>query len=735
MFTPLDSADNCFEHTEGDVRAASVDWRLAAAIVAMGMTSLVTQIILLRDFLSVFYGNELVIGIILGNWMVLSGIGAYLGRFFEKIRRMWDLATVLVGLLAILPLLTLFLLRSLRTVVFPVGTMVDIVQILSGSFLLLLPYCLVSGSAFALFARLVSEESRINRITSVYAWESFGSVIGGLLFNSLLIFFLNAFQSLVLLLAVNLVLALALSLSRGTHRTRFLVPIISLAVLFPALYFNLDEVTKRFLFKDQEVVYSRDTPYGSLTVTRQADQMNFYENNLLLSSTNDVTAREEAVHYAMVQHPHPRRVLLISGAISGAAKEILKYDVERIDYVEIDPWLIDIVRRHTAALSEGNIDVINDDPRRYIRRTPEHYDIALINVPEPSTAQANRYYTVEFFKELKQALNPGAVTSLGLLSSTDYLSDESRQINSVLYNTLKSSFGNVLIVPGLRTYFLASDSGLSIDIARLVEARGLKNDYVNGYYLDDQVLEQRSRSIERTLDHGAKLNADFTPISYYRQVVYWLSYFKSSYWVVAALSVVALVFVALNMNMISFGILTGGVAASSVEILLLLSFQIIFGYIYQMLGIIITVFMAGLALGAIYGRRKLSAPTLRGYIGVQFALGAYCLLLPLALLWLKETSHGAILVHSVFLLLTFALACVVGVEFAMASRLRQGSVASVASELYSIDLMGSAIGAFVVTAYLVPVLGIMNVSMIVGALSFVSGTVLLVRRKGILLST
>ena len=41
--------------------------------------------------------------------------------------------------------------------------------------------------------------------------------------------------------------------------------------------------------------------------------MNFYENNMLLFSTNDVVASEEAVHYAMVQHDTPRSVLLISG--------------------------------------------------------------------------------------------------------------------------------------------------------------------------------------------------------------------------------------------------------------------------------------------------------------------------------------------------------------------------------------------------------------------------------------
>jgi spermidine synthase len=56
------------------------DNRLTVSIVAVGLTSLVTQVFLLREFLSVFYGEELVIGVLLSNWMILTGVGAYLSR-------------------------------------------------------------------------------------------------------------------------------------------------------------------------------------------------------------------------------------------------------------------------------------------------------------------------------------------------------------------------------------------------------------------------------------------------------------------------------------------------------------------------------------------------------------------------------------------------------------------------------------------------------------------------------
>ena len=96
--------------------------RLSISIVILGLTSLVTQVIMVREFLSIFYGNELVIGVLLANWMVLTGIGAYFGRYLGKGER--DLLPALLVLLATVPYLTTLCLRLLRNTVFPVGSMV-----------------------------------------------------------------------------------------------------------------------------------------------------------------------------------------------------------------------------------------------------------------------------------------------------------------------------------------------------------------------------------------------------------------------------------------------------------------------------------------------------------------------------------------------------------------------------------------------------------------------------------
>jgi hypothetical protein len=55
---------------------------------------------------------------------------------------------------------------------------------------------------------------------------------------------------------------------------------------------------------------------------------------------------EETVHYAMAQRPEARQVLLVSGGISGTAREILKYGCAQVDYVELDPLILALGKRY-----------------------------------------------------------------------------------------------------------------------------------------------------------------------------------------------------------------------------------------------------------------------------------------------------------------------------------------------------------------------------------------------------
>lgn len=709
------------------MRDFATDGRLSTAIVVLGLSAIVTQTILLREFLTVFSGNELVIGIVLANWMVLTGAGSFLGRYTEKTRDKPHVVILLFVLIALLPALTVLLLYGLRNIIFPVGAMIGVVECFIGSFFLLLPYCLISGVLFTLFAMLISERSQSNRIAAVYSLESAGSLIGGLLFNVVLVFFFSTFQSLLLLALVDLGACCALSMAFVKRSFQILTVSLGAILMLMVARVDLDTVANHWLFRNQDLILHRNTPYGNLVITRTGEQLNFYENSSLLFVTNDQTTNEDAVHYAMVQHPNPRRVLLIGGGISGTTDEILKYNVEKVDYVEINPAIIDIGREHTSSLNDPRITAFSGDGRRFVKNSSAHYDVVLVNVPDPSTAQLNRYYTAQFLQQLRAILAPNGVVALGLLPSDDYSGTEARQLSSVLYHTLQARFKNVLVIPGIRNHYLASDGALTTHIADAIASRKINNAYVNQYYIDDLLLAQRSETFKRALNDEHVMNEDFVPIAYYRQVQYWLSLFGIPAWIPGMLLGLAILVIAGRLNAVSFGMFTGGFAASAIEVVLLISFQIIYGYVYQAIGIVIAVFMAGLAGGSYFGQRPARGSDLTRFVRIQAGMGLYAVLLPLILSVLKEMKTGDLIIQLFFVILTLFIGFMVGWEFSLGTRLLKGRISQVASLLYSVDLIGAAIGALMISIYLIPLFGIAQSCTIVAIVSLIGSVVALFR--------
>ena len=61
--------------------------RLVFAILVMGFSGIVVQILLLRESLVVFSGNELAIGIILANRLILEAFGSlFVGKRVERLK-------------------------------------------------------------------------------------------------------------------------------------------------------------------------------------------------------------------------------------------------------------------------------------------------------------------------------------------------------------------------------------------------------------------------------------------------------------------------------------------------------------------------------------------------------------------------------------------------------------------------------------------------------------------------
>jgi spermidine synthase len=467
-------------------------------------------------------------------------------------------------------------------------------------------------------------------------------------------------------------------------------------------------------------------------VTENAGQLNFYENGLLMFSSNNEIFNEEAVHYAMIQHPSPKKVLLISGGVAGILKEIKKYNPDEIDYLELNPAITGIGRLFNIVFNDPVVKIHNEDARRFIKRSNRKFDVVLINLPEPSTLQINRFYTHEFFTDLRSRLNPGAVISIGLPSTADYVSESGGKLNGSLYNTLKRSFGNVIILPGQKNYFLASDGPLTSGVSGLISQKGIPTVYVNTYYFDDQLLKDRSDFIISQLPSNSPQNYDFSPVTFFYQLQFWTSYFNTDYIILLSLLLIVIILVLISLNPVSVGLFTGGFTASSISILIILAFQVFYGFVFIMAGIMIMLFMAGLATGSLLRKKIILRETVKGYLIIQVMIGIFALVFPFIIIGLHLADLPDFVNYAIMGILTLVISVLAGMEYTAASSLQTLHPGHIASKNYSADLFGSALGAFLTSFILLPLAGLIYTSLILVLLNFISILFLVLSFKTVL---
>jgi spermidine synthase len=631
---------------------------------------------------------------------------------------------------------------------------VGVTETVGAVFVLLLPYCLVAGYALTLACSILAREEGPSGIGRAYIADSIGSIIGGVLFSFVLVRFFDHIAILVWPAVVNLVLSALLVSQIGSSMLDVgcrmfprrllaaLALLLALGLIVVALLFNPDGLSTRLQYQRQHIVARVSSPYGKLIVTESDGQFDFRENGVPITSTRDDQHVEETVHYAMAQRPEARQVLLVCGGISGTAREILKYGVREVDYVELDPLILALGKRYLPEnLADARIRVINTDGRLFVKQTQEHYDVVIIDVPAPSTAQLNRFYTAEFLGEVKRVLAKDGVVCFALGQYENYVSPDLARMLSSACLAAKQSFHNVLAIPGSRVFFLASDGPLFADIASRIEQFGIKTQLVNRHYLAAMLTPDRMADLAGAIAQPAAMNRDFSPILYYYHLRHWMSQFNVRFGLMQVGLLVLLGFYLIRLRGSAFVLFASGFAASALEVVLLLVFQVLCGSVYHQVGVIVTVFMAGLALGALLMNRLPTSrsPQQRALINCRLQIAdcrfgslsllalliaAYAVILPLFLPLLNHLGGSAasiFLIKAIVVLLTLILAVLVGMQFPLANRLEFDGTIAGASRLYTADFIGAFLGALLACTLLIPLIGVGGVCLLTALLNVAGG--------------
>jgi spermidine synthase len=732
----------------------SSDRSLSLCIILLGLSSATCQILLMRELLAVFYGNELSVGIALGIWLFMAGLGgAIFGPVSDKLRS--KMTVFIAGCLALIlaTVLSIIVVRYSKAYLhsLPGEILGAPAMFLVGS-LALSPLCMMIGALFAISCNLVREDGAL-KIGNAYILEAMGALAGGLLTYFVMLKFLPPLSiiSILILLFVS-----ALAYAVKTHnlprimKTLFFFVIFAIILSLSAVLVSgkmpmIEKITRKAGWPGFELLDTGDSEYGNITVTKREGITGFYSNGLLVFSSPDIQAQEIAAHLPMSQAISHAKVLVIGGGVNGLIEEIFKYPVKKVDYVELDPLLITFAKKHlntrsVALLSDPRVNVIHGDGRYFTQSTETVYDLIIIDLPDPRTAQINRFYTEDFFSILRDRLSEDGIVSVSVSSGENYLGKEQVMLLKSVRDALGAAFPDVKITPGQTAYFLAAPKPgkIRIDgssISDALESANVDTVYMNDYFIYSDISTDRIEYVKKTVASGksAFKNTDLRPIAYYYNMLLWLS--RTGGWITKMFESVGKFHIYICLSLLTAALVTvsaigarrkggrgpiysalaiTGFSEMGFQVILIVAFQVLYGYVYYKIALIVSAFMGGLALGGYFVTKKMDSikDPFGLYVNIQKMVCIYPLLLLIVLLASKNfIGYGHNLTAILFICLPAIAGFVGGLQFPLAGRLciaRNSKIGNAAGVIYASDMIGSSLGALIISVLSIPILGIME---------------------------
>ena len=292
--------------------------------------------------------------------------------------------------------------------------------------IVLLPSTLFIGATFPFAVRILATGEADAAPTSarVYAWNTFGAIVGAAVAGFVLIPLLKYEGAIQMAVAVNAALAVAASLLvfQRRYRTAVAATVGLLAIVLVYRPVIPEEILRTSPMTDYgqgEIRYYEVGRSATVLVLEEDGYLNLRTNGLPEASTN----LRGAPPYQHNQHllstvpvlarPDTRDMLII-GFGGGVAVEGVPPSVEAVDVVELEPKVIDANRilseeRQIDPLQDPRVRVVINDARSALRLTSKRYDAIVSQPSHPWTAGASHLYTHEFMQLAKERLNPGGV--------------------------------------------------------------------------------------------------------------------------------------------------------------------------------------------------------------------------------------------------------------------------------------------------------------------------------------
>ena len=418
-------------------------WAVFVAIAISGATALGAKVVWTRlltlNFGGTTYTFSLILAAFLAGIGLGSGVGSAMARYVRDPRRAlgWTQFLLVAGLAWAAYTLTTALPN------WPTDPRLAYRPLYNFQFdfwravLTTLPSAVLWGASFPLALAAAANGRDTGRLVGrVYAANTVGAIVGALATSLVMIAWLgtqNTQRVMIAFAALSVLILLLPSRSGATEPGRWGATergavVIAAAVLLgwtvpsvPAHLVGYGRFAVLYRQNSPSFVYVGEGMNSSLAVSELINGVLNYHNAGKVQASSepqDMRLQRMLGHLATLLPEHAASVMVI-GCGAGVTAGAVSIDpaVTDLTIVEIEPLVPEVVSRYFAAHNFNVIDnpktaVVIDDARHYLFTTDRKFDAITSDPFDPWVKGAASLYTVEFWREAKEHLNPGVVVTV-----------------------------------------------------------------------------------------------------------------------------------------------------------------------------------------------------------------------------------------------------------------------------------------------------------------------------------
>ncbi len=595
----------------------------------LGLISLSIQVSYARLAVGFAGGNEVYLSLFFFFWLLFTSTGAF---FIKKVNP----SRLFLILAFLTPVSALVFFLSPRIAGIIPGQLIPPFIYTITIIITLLPICLINGGLFSSIASNIKGSGRSGR---TYWGEAFGALIGGVITT---IYYVSGGRDYSFLIFIAFVCLIAFIRTKASIKAIVFIACIMLLV------FGAGDPLENLLLKIRfrpyiflKSVSGRLVRYDSIKTKRITS---LYSGGIKIADFPDEITGQELFYWPYLVKPDMSNIALVR-AESHMVDRFIPSHIKRLYIYPERSWRELIKPEYLP--SDDNCQV--NDPVVFFRETRDRFDAIILNLGPLLSLYDYRLETRRFFGFCKDKLTGDGVLSVSVSAYDGLWCDDLKQRLVSIYNILKDNFINVYFIPGQKITFICGDN---IDIALTSEE--LINRYntlqIDSPYFNPALIRSRTNPF-KTNQVQAQLNQPVRmtgPLSIGYGLSYYFSQFGFKYNLkriinLPVLTIITVIILFLILMSSGFhgkkflqllNIFYFGVTSFILEIIVLFYTQLLGGYLYIALGIILGLFMIGMALGAFLGTHYNKHPVLpkNKYNGSLVACVLFVLLSGLLLL-------------------------------------------------------------------------------------------------------